>query len=292
MFYKKLIIKIFPGLVGQYGKSLLIKKNKLIKGKKGGSAGALFFLKDCNLNNINYYFKKNIFFCKNGNKSKFFLKGKNGPNLLIRIPKNILLKDLKNNKILYFKNLIKINFYKFKNCKSYLIIFKKKINIIFLLKIKNFKKFIIFYNFYKIKKENKIFFYYKCEEFSILNNKKIFKNYFSKYFKSRILINFIKLSNYFIFIKIFKFINLKIYKINKENFYKFRILIIKINFFKYIFLRKLKLNIYFIKIFNWYNNIFLNYYKFNKIKDKKIFKKYKLKKCVWRKGIRGRFRTC
>lgn len=250
MFYKKIIIKIFPGKNGKCGKSLLIRKNKIIKGKKGGAAGLLFFLKDYNLDNINYYFKKNIFFCKNGNRSKFFLKGKKGLNLLLRVPKNILLKDLKNNKILYFKKFIKINFYKFKDCRSYLIILKKKINIIFLLKIKNFKKFIIFYNFYKIKKKNKIFFCYKYKKFFILNNNKFFKNYFLKYFKSKILINFIKLSNHYIFIKIFKFINLKIYKFNKENFYKFRILIIKINFLKYIFLKKLKLNMYFIKIFN------------------------------------------
>ncbi|ALP70010.1 GTPase involved in chromosome partitioning and ribosome assembly [Candidatus Nasuia deltocephalinicola] len=267
MFYKKIIIKIFPGKQGKNGKSLLIKKN-LIKGKSGGLSGSLFFLKDYNLNNIDYYFKKNIFFCKNGHKSNFILKGKGGLNLLLRIPNNILLRDLKNNKIIHFKKNIRINFCKFNNYKSYLIILKKKINIIFLLKVKKFKKFIIFYNFNKIKKKNKNFFYYKYKKFYILNNKKIFKNYLLKYFKLKLLINYIKSTNYFDFFKNFKFINSRIYKYNKENFYKYRILIIKSNFLKYIFLKNLKLNIYFIKIFNWYNNIFFNYYKYNKIKLK------------------------
>ncbi|ASS47077.1 GTPase involved in chromosome partitioning and ribosome assembly [Candidatus Nasuia deltocephalinicola] len=97
----KLKIKLYSGNGGNGKVSFFKKKNKNIpNGGDGGDGGDIFFEIDDNLDNINYL-KKKIFFSKNGlNGDTNFKKGKNGKNLIIKVPKGILIKDIKNNKII------------------------------------------------------------------------------------------------------------------------------------------------------------------------------------------------
>lgn len=110
MFYKfleKVKLHLSSGCGGSGQKIFLkkIKKNKKNFGK-GGRGGNIYFFFDKTLqSNFNYYLNNNKFFSENGKNSyKIFKNGKNGRNILLRIPYKCEIFNISNNNFINFKN--------------------------------------------------------------------------------------------------------------------------------------------------------------------------------------------
>ncbi|WP_259286185.1 GTPase domain-containing protein [Candidatus Nasuia deltocephalinicola] len=115
MFYKffkflKLYLKSGNGGRGQ---KIFLKKKKFFKRNfgNGGRGGSIYFFFDKFLkNNFNYYLNNNKFFSENGkNAYKIFKNGKNGKNILLRIPHRYKIFNFENNNFINFKNKKTIN---------------------------------------------------------------------------------------------------------------------------------------------------------------------------------------
>ncbi|WP_259292890.1 GTPase [Candidatus Nasuia deltocephalinicola] len=110
MFYKFLNfikLNLYSGNGGN-GQKIFFKKNKILKKNfgNGGNGGSIYFFFDKILkNNFNYYLNNNNFFSENGGDAyKIFKNGKNGKNILLRIPYRCKIFNIKNNNFINFKN--------------------------------------------------------------------------------------------------------------------------------------------------------------------------------------------
>lgn len=110
MFYKFLnFIKLYlHSGNGGNGQKIFFRKNKILKKNfgNGGNGGNIYFFFDKILkNNFDYYLNNNKFFSGNGGSSyKIFKNGKNGRNVLLRIPYKCKIFSIKNNNFMNFKN--------------------------------------------------------------------------------------------------------------------------------------------------------------------------------------------
>ncbi|WP_259289820.1 GTPase domain-containing protein [Candidatus Nasuia deltocephalinicola] len=106
-FLEFLKLHINPGKGGDGGK-IFLKKKKILKKKlgKGGDGGKIYFFFDKFLgNDFSYYLnRKKIFSEKGKNSSKLLKNGKNGKNIIIRIPYKCKIFNIKNNNFVNFKN--------------------------------------------------------------------------------------------------------------------------------------------------------------------------------------------
>ncbi len=115
MFYKFLnFIKLYLySGNGGLGQKIFFKKNRILKKNFGcgGDGGSIYFFFDKILkNNFDYYLNNNNFFSENGkNAYKIFKNGKNGKNILLRIPYKCKIFNIKNNNFINFKNKKIIN---------------------------------------------------------------------------------------------------------------------------------------------------------------------------------------
>lgn len=110
MYYKFLNfikLNLYSGNGGN-GQKIFFKKNKILKKNcgNGGNGGSVYFFFDKILkNNFDYYLNNNNFFSENGkNAYKIFKNGKNGKNILLRIPYKCKIFNIKNNNFTNFKN--------------------------------------------------------------------------------------------------------------------------------------------------------------------------------------------
>lgn len=109
MFYNLLeIIKIHLRTGdGGLGQRVFLKKNKILKKKfgNGGKGGSIYFFFDKILKiNFDYYTNNNKFFSENGKNSyKIFKNGKDGRNILLRIPYKCKVFNITNNNFINFK---------------------------------------------------------------------------------------------------------------------------------------------------------------------------------------------
>ncbi len=317
MFYKfleyvKLYLKTGRGGSGQ---KIILKKIRILKKNfgRGGSGGGIYFFLDKNLkNNFDYYLNNNKFFSENGKNSyKIFNNGKNGKNILLRIPYKCKIFNISNNNFINFKNKNVANLImeggagagsfinKHSNIKksnsgisgtykSYFLLNNFYFNIC-LIGLTNTGKSSFISNFFKnnTKVSNycyttlkKIFFYiklYNNKKISILDNPGFLKNYyFYNILKFRISYKLSKiffhfLNFFFIFNIIFNF------KSFNNNIYIYN----KLIFYKprFLIFNKIDLiskfkNIIIFKLknfLNWYNFIFFNTFNY---KNFYIFKKF------------------
>ncbi len=287
---------------GGFGQKIFLKKNKILRRGfgRGGRGGNIYFFFDKILkNNFNYYLNNNKFFSENGkNSCKIFKNGRNGKNILLRIPYKCKILDITNNNFINFKNkkiqnlILKggmggrsfINYYPIdKKCikggcgisKLYCLFNNFYFNVC-LIGLTNTGKSSFISNFFKnnIKISNyyyttlkKNFFYiklYNNKKISILDNPGFLKNYYF-YNISEFKISY-KLSKIFFHFLNFFFIfniifNFKLFN-NKIYIYN------KSIFYKprFLIFNKIDLisrfkNIIIFKLtffLNWYNFIFFN----------------------------------
>ncbi len=191
MFFKFLdFVKLYlyPGK-GGLGQKIFLKKKKKLKKNfgKGGDGGNIYFFFDKFLkNNFNFYLNKKFFFSEDGkNAHKIFKNGKNGKNIILRIPYKCKIFNIENNNFIYFKNKknLHLAIKGFKGQKSFINFFKKnnKTNII------NNKKNLKFYkkSYYLLNN-----FYFNICLIGLTNTGK------SSFISNTLKIN-LKISNYF-----------------------------------------------------------------------------------------------
>ncbi|WP_259286312.1 GTPase [Candidatus Nasuia deltocephalinicola] len=317
MFYKFLeSVKLYlHSGNGGSGQKIFLKKNKFLKKNfgNGGNGGSFYFFLDKTLkNNFNYYLNNNKFFSENGKNSyKIFNNGKNGKNILLRIPYKCKIFNITNNKFINFKNknitnliieggvggrsfvnhnsnVKNSNFGVFGVFKSYRLLNNFYFNIC-LIGLTNTGKSSFVSNFFKnnIKISNycyttlkKNFFYiklYNNKKISILDSPGFLKNYyFYNILEFRISYKLSKIFFHFLnFFFIFNIIfNFKLFN-NKIYIYN------KSIFYKprFLIFNKIDLiskfkNIIIFKLknfLNWYNFIFFNTFSY---KNFYIFKKF------------------
>ncbi|WP_259286610.1 GTPase [Candidatus Nasuia deltocephalinicola] len=317
MFYKFLeFVKLYLSSgSGGVGQKIFLKKNKILKKNfgNGGKGGDIYFFFDKILkSNFNYYINNNKFFSENGKNSyKIFKNGKNGKNILLRVPYKCKIFNITNNSFINFKNrkVAKLIIEGGRGTKGFVNYYyiNKKYNIdvsgisksfylfnnfyfnICLIGLTNTGKSSFISNFFKnnIKVSNyyyttlkKNFFYiklYKNKKISILDNPGFLKNYyFYNFLKFKISYKLSKIFFHFLnFFFIFNiFFNFKLFN-NKIYTYN-RSIFYKPRFLifnKIDLISKYKSVIIFkLKIFlNWYNFIFFNTFNY---KNFYIFKKF------------------
>ncbi|WP_259289177.1 GTPase [Candidatus Nasuia deltocephalinicola] len=316
MFYKFLnFIKLdlHPGRGGN-GQKIFFKKNKILKKNfgRGGNGGNIYFFFDKILkNDFYYYLNNNKFYSENGKNSyKLFKNGKDGKNILLRIPYKCKIFNIKDNNFLNFKNKKIINLttrgglggrsYLLRDSenrrswrgaagcvKSYFLLNNFYFNFCLIgltnsgksSFISNFLKNILKVSNYCYTTLEKKFFYiklYKSKKFSILDNPGFLKNYYHNILEFKISQKLSKIFFHFLnFFFIFDIIfNFKLYN-NKIYIYN------KSIFYKprFLIFNKIDLiskfkNIIIFKLkyfLNWYNFIFFNSFNY---KNFYIFKKF------------------
>ncbi len=141
---------------GGDGQKIFLKKKKILKKilGKGGDGGNIYFFFDKFLgNNFNYYLNRKKFFSEKGKNSYKLLKnGKNGKNIILRIPYKCKIFNIKNNNFVNFKNKKILNLISEggKGLKGYINKCKKikKLKITFNNKFKTFESYYLLNNYF------------------------------------------------------------------------------------------------------------------------------------------------